>query len=56
MRAQAKSSFHWDKRGKKYVKLQAGEVIKGGKRVKNEAGAKVGGWLGWLGAGGCCAG
>ena len=47
MRAQAKSSFHWDKRGKKYVKLQAGEVIKGGKRVKNEAGAKVGGWLGW---------
>jgi hypothetical protein len=43
MRAQnqVRSAFHWDKRGKKYVKLQAGESVKLGKRVKTESGAKV---------------
>ena len=44
MRAQARArtQYHWDKRSKKYVKLQAGETIKAGKRVKTESGAKVG--------------
>ncbi|EFN52851.1 hypothetical protein CHLNCDRAFT_138323 [Chlorella variabilis] len=42
MRAQARArtQYHWDKRSKKYVKLQAGETIKAGKRVKTESGAK----------------
>ncbi|PRW33125.1 DEAD-box ATP-dependent RNA helicase 29 isoform X1 isoform B [Chlorella sorokiniana] len=40
MRSQKRAQFHWDKRSKKYVKLQAGEAVKGGKRVKTEAGGK----------------
>lgn len=37
---QARSSaWHWDKKGKKYVKLQKNESIKAGKRVRNESGA-----------------
>lgn len=44
MRAQTRQAaqFHWDKRGKKYVRLQAGETVKAGKRVRTESGAKVG--------------
>lgn len=38
--AQARSSaWHWDKKSKKYVKLQKNETIKAGKRVRNESGA-----------------
>ncbi|KAL4439981.1 hypothetical protein ABPG75_002982 [Micractinium tetrahymenae] len=40
MRAQSRASYHWDKRSKKYVKLQTGEAVKAGKRVKIESGAK----------------
>jgi len=36
-----RAQYHWDKRGKKYVKLQPGEVLKGGKRVKTESGKLV---------------
>ncbi|KAL4420282.1 hypothetical protein ABPG77_005622 [Micractinium sp. CCAP 211/92] len=40
MRAQSRVQYHWDKRSKKYVKLQAGETVKAGKRLKTESGAK----------------
>ena len=34
--------YHWDKRHKRYVKLQPGEELKpSGKRMKTESGAKV---------------
>ncbi|GAB4823750.1 hypothetical protein N2152v2_010796 [Parachlorella kessleri] len=35
-----KAQFHWDKRSKKYVKLQPNEVVKAGKRVRTESGGK----------------
>ena len=38
-----KAAYHWDKRSKKYVKLQPNETIKAGKRsLRTESGAKVG--------------
>ncbi|KAL6962297.1 putative DEAD-box ATP-dependent RNA helicase 29 [Sarracenia purpurea var. burkii] len=36
-----KSRFHWDKRSKKYVKLNNGERITASGKVKTESGAKV---------------
>ncbi|XP_073151227.1 putative DEAD-box ATP-dependent RNA helicase 29 [Henckelia pumila] len=36
-----KSSYHWDKRGKKYVKLNNGERVTASGKIKTESGAKV---------------
>ncbi|KAH1096779.1 hypothetical protein J1N35_013700 [Gossypium stocksii] len=36
-----KSRYHWDKRGKKYVKLNNGERVTASGKVKTESGAKV---------------
>ncbi|KZV17347.1 DEAD-box ATP-dependent RNA helicase 29 [Dorcoceras hygrometricum] len=36
-----KSSYHWDKRGKKYVKLNNGERVTANGKIKTESGAKV---------------
>ncbi|KAK5840417.1 Putative DEAD-box ATP-dependent RNA helicase 29 -like protein [Gossypium arboreum] len=36
-----KSRYHWDKRGKKYVKLNNGECVTASGKVKTESGAKV---------------
>lgn len=36
-----KSSYHWDKRSKKYVKLNNGERVTASGKVKTEGGAKV---------------
>ncbi|XP_024032720.1 putative DEAD-box ATP-dependent RNA helicase 29 isoform X1 [Morus notabilis] len=36
-----KSVYHWDKRGKKYVKLNNGERVTASGKVKTESGAKV---------------
>ena len=56
MRAQSRAQYHWDKRSKKYVKLQAGEAVKAGKRVRTESGAKVrwGGGRSAMMSAGCC--
>lgn len=35
-----KSSFHWDKRSKKYVKLNSGDRVMASGKIKNESGAK----------------
>ncbi|TYH82946.1 hypothetical protein ES332_D02G097200v1 [Gossypium tomentosum] len=36
-----KSRYHWDKRGKKYVKLNNGERVTASGKVKTESGAKI---------------
>ncbi|GLT45837.1 hypothetical protein SLA2020_196400 [Shorea laevis] len=36
-----KSHYHWDKRGKKYVKLNNGERVTASGKIKTESGAKV---------------
>ncbi|XP_031259135.1 putative DEAD-box ATP-dependent RNA helicase 29 [Pistacia vera] len=36
-----KSVYHWDKRGKKYIKLNNGERVTASGKVKTESGAKV---------------
>ncbi|KAL2467860.1 putative DEAD-box ATP-dependent RNA helicase 29 [Forsythia ovata] len=36
-----KSSFHWDKRSKKYVKLNSGERVTASGKIKTESGAKL---------------
>eukprot|EP01018_Ginkgo_biloba_P000650 Gb_13284 [translate_table: standard] len=36
-----KSVYHWDKRGKKYVKLNNGERVTASGKVKNESGSRV---------------
>ncbi|GMI78353.1 DEAD-box RNA helicase 29 [Hibiscus trionum] len=36
-----KSRYHWDKRGKKYVKLNNGERVTASGKVKTESGARV---------------
>ncbi|GER38746.1 dead box ATP-dependent RNA helicase [Striga asiatica] len=36
-----KSSFHWDKRSKKYVKLNTGDRVTASGKIKTESGAKV---------------
>ncbi|XP_062173725.1 putative DEAD-box ATP-dependent RNA helicase 29 [Alnus glutinosa] len=36
-----KSRYHWDKRGKKYVKLNNGERVTASGKIKTESGAKV---------------
>ncbi|KAG8389780.1 hypothetical protein BUALT_Bualt01G0014100 [Buddleja alternifolia] len=36
-----KSTFHWDKRGKKYVKLNNGERVTASGKIKNESGSKM---------------
>ena len=39
---QRSATWHWDAKSKKYVKLQKGEVMKAGRRVKERGGGKVG--------------
>eukprot|EP00884_Botryococcus_braunii_P015329 jgi/Botrbrau1/247/Bobra.0022s0221.1 len=34
-------NWHWDKRKKRYIMLQPGEKVAGGKRVRSESGAKA---------------
>ncbi|GLJ07995.1 hypothetical protein SUGI_0079180 [Cryptomeria japonica] len=36
-----KSSYHWDKRSKKYIKLNNGERVTASGKIKNESGSKV---------------
>ncbi|KAF3790559.1 putative DEAD-box ATP-dependent RNA helicase 29 [Nymphaea thermarum] len=36
-----KSVYHWDKRGKKYVKLNNGQRVMASGKIKNESGAKI---------------
>ncbi|WOL19882.1 hypothetical protein Cni_G28684 [Canna indica] len=36
-----KSQYHWDKRGKKYIKLNNGDRVTASGKIKNESGAKV---------------
>eukprot|EP00268_Persea_americana_P013770 TRINITY_DN1611_c0_g1_i4.p1 TRINITY_DN1611_c0_g1~~TRINITY_DN1611_c0_g1_i4.p1 ORF type:complete len:788 (+),score=170.54 TRINITY_DN1611_c0_g1_i4:1861-4224(+) len=36
-----KSVFHWDKRGKKYIKLNNGERVTASGKIKTESGSKV---------------
>ncbi|BBN17990.1 ATP-dependent RNA helicase DDX54/DBP10 [Marchantia polymorpha subsp. ruderalis] len=36
-----KSTYHWDKKGKKYVKLNRGETVSASGKIKTESGAKV---------------
>ncbi|KAL7222359.1 hypothetical protein ACSBR1_024124 [Camellia fascicularis] len=36
-----KSRFHWDKRSKKYIKLNNGDRVTASGKIKTEGGAKV---------------
>jgi hypothetical protein len=36
-----RATYHWDKKKKKYIRLQPGEVLTGSGKVKSESGAKV---------------
>ncbi|URE35066.1 DEAD-box ATP-dependent RNA helicase [Musa troglodytarum] len=36
-----KSQYHWDKRSKKYIKLNSGDRVTASGKIKNESGAKV---------------
>ncbi|XP_059630585.1 putative DEAD-box ATP-dependent RNA helicase 29 isoform X2 [Cornus florida] len=36
-----KSTFHWDKRGKKYIKLNNGDRVTASGKIKTESGAKM---------------
>ncbi|KAJ8471768.1 hypothetical protein OPV22_026111 [Ensete ventricosum] len=36
-----KSQYHWDKRSKKYIKLNSGDRVTASGKIKNECGAKV---------------
>jgi ATP-dependent RNA helicase DDX54/DBP10 len=36
-----RATYHWDKKKKKYIRLQPGEALTGSGKVKSESGAKV---------------
>lgn len=36
-----RATYHWDRKKKKYIRLQPGEVLTGSGKVKSESGARV---------------